>query len=137
MSLALRLMQAEDHAALMVLWQASNGVILRASDTPEAMAGFLAQNPDTSWVATKNDTIIGSIMAGQDGWRGYLYHVAVHPQWRRQGIGTQLVDKAVAALRSHGIPRIHCLVKQDNTEAQTFWQKRGFTRRDDVVDFAL
>jgi ribosomal protein S18 acetylase RimI-like enzyme len=121
----------------MGLWRASEGVILRQSDTPEAMTRFLARNPDTSWIALYGDVVVGSIMAGQDGWRGYLYHVAVHPDWRRRGVGTQLVEQAVAAIRSHGIPRIHCLVKHDNAEAQVFWLKRGFTRRDDVVDFAL
>ncbi|GBG13655.1 GCN5 family acetyltransferase [Novimethylophilus kurashikiensis] len=130
-------MQAEDHASLMELWRASEGVILRESDTPDAMARFLARNLDTSWVALHDNAMVGSIMAGQDGWRGYLYHVAVHPDWRRQGIGTQLVEKAVAAIQSRGIPRIHCLVKHDNADAQAFWLKHGFTRRDDVVDFAL
>lgn len=130
-------MQAEDHPKLMELWNAADGVILRNSDTPENLAHFLARNPDTSFVAMMDGMIVGSIMAGQDGWRGYLYHVAVHPEKRRQRLGARLVQEAVAALHGQGIPRIHCLVKHDNREAQAFWEAQGFGRRDDVLDYAL
>lgn len=126
-----------DHVALMALWTASEGVILRDSDTPEAMSRFLERNPETSLVAVADGKLVGSVMAGQDGWRGYLYHLAVLPEWRRQGIGAQLVEASVAAIRRYRVPKIHCLVKCDNMIAQQFWQARGFVRRDDVLDYAL
>ena len=130
-------MHEGDHPLLMSLWGASDGVILRESDTPEALRRFLQRNPETNLVATSEGALIGSIMAGQDGWRGYLYHVAVLPAWRRQGVGSQLVEAAIAAIRRHDIPKIHCLVKCDNLAAQHFWQAHGFVQRDDVLDYAL
>lgn len=134
---SLRLMRTDDHAALMTLWQEADGVLLRETDTPEAFARFLARNPDTSFVAVTDQMIAGSIMAGQDGWRGYLYHVAVRPEWRRRGVGTRLVDAAVMAVRRYSVPKIHCLVKRDNAAAQRFWHARGFVQRNDVLDYAL
>jgi len=133
----LRTMRPEDHSALMQLWLDADGVILRESDTPENLARFLSRNPDSSFVALSGDQMVGSIMAGQDGWRGYLYHVAVSPEFRRQGIGAHLVKTAVAVLQQQHIPKIHCLVKRENFDAQGFWEARGFVRRDDVMDYAL
>lgn len=133
----LRPMRTDDHAALMMLWEEADGVLLRETDTPEAFARFLARNPDTSFIAIAGLAVVGSIMAGHDGWRGYLYHVAVRHEWRRQGVGTQLVDAAVAAVRQHHVPKIHCLVKRDNIAAHRFWHARGFLQREDVLDYAL
>lgn len=69
-------------------------------------------------------------------WRGYLYHLAVKPDYRERCIGTKLVNAAVNAIKSEGIQKIHCLVKRDNLIAQQFWEACGVELREDVFDYS-
>lgn len=131
----LRPMRAGDFAQLMALWQAADGVQLRDSDTPQALARFLARNPGCSWVAEAGEDLVGAVMAGHDGWRGALYHLAVRKDFRGRGLGGTLVRMALEALRAEGVPKVHCLVKRDNAEVGTFWEGCGFALRDDVLLF--
>ena len=72
-------------------------------------------------------------MAGNDGRRGYIYHTAVHPKYRRQGIASQLVDAALQALKQCGIHKVALVVFDRNQGGNDFWEKRGFTVREDLV----
>ncbi len=135
-TLQLQPMQTDDHAALVELWGRAGWVCVRETDTPEALDLFLRRNPTSNFVVRDGGRIVGAVMAGHDGWRGYLYHMAVAPDYRGQGIGRRLVDAAVAALREEGMPKVHCLVMRENEAARHFWAACGFDARNELIDYS-
>jgi len=129
---ALRPFIIADYAQALALWQASDGMQLRDADSESAIARYLARNPGLSVVAERNGVVIGTLIAGHDGRRGYLQHLAVHPALRRLGIARALVEASLAALRHEGIGKVHILVLNDNHDAFAFWQRCDFARRNDI-----
>ena len=87
----------------------------------------------TCFVAEKEGVIVGALMAGHDGRRGSMHHLAVDAAHRNLGIGTALVDAAMAALEEEGIHKVNLVVFARNDLGNAFWEKRGFSRRDDIV----
>ncbi len=133
----LRPLAVSDHPALIKLWSTCAEIDIRPTDTPEALHRFLTRNAGCSFGACAGTRLIGAVLAGQDGWRGYLYHMAVKPDFRERGTGAELVKAAVTALRETGAPKVHCLVKRDNLIAQQFWEACGFSLRDELYDYTL
>ena len=127
----------EDYPKLIKLWEASGNIDVRQTDTPDVLGRFLRRNPICSYGAYAGSRLVGAILAGHDGWRGYLYHMAVKPDYREKGIGTRLVSAAVSAIQLDDIQKIHCLVKSDNLIAQQFWEACGFELRDELFDYSL
>ena len=72
-------------------------------------------------------------MAGNDGRRGYIYHTAVHPDYRKRGVGSRLVGAALNVLKKLGIHKVALVVFEKNKDGNAFWEKQGFTMRDDLV----
>ncbi len=91
------------------------------------------RNPDTCLVAEKDSAIIGVIMVGNDGRRGYIYHIAVHPDYRKQGIAKRLVDDAMNELLELGINKVALVVFDRNKTGNAFWESQGFVVRNDLV----
>ncbi|MCC8196635.1 MAG: GNAT family N-acetyltransferase [Ruminococcus sp.] len=130
----IRLMNIKDYSAVYRLWMSCAGMGLNTiDDTEEGINRFLERNPDTCFVAEDKNGIIGAILVGNDGRRGYIYHTAVLPGYRRQGIATQLVDTAMEALHKIGIIKVALVVFNRNETGNTFWESMGFTERDDLV----
>ena len=94
---------------------------------------FLKRNPSTCFVAEHENKLIGAIMVGSDGRRGYIYHTALCAQYRRQGIASQLVDTALQALKQCGINKVALVVFDRNKDGNKFWENRGFTVREDLI----
>ena len=115
------------------LWSACDGIALSEADAPAAIAAFLERNPGLSLVALENDQVIGTILCGQDGRRGYIHHLAVAPEKRRLGIGSQLVQQALERLRGIGIAKCHLFVFESNGAGKAFWTARGFAERGDIA----
>jgi putative acetyltransferase len=114
------------------LWQATPGVGLSSADEPEAIRFYLARNAGMSFVALVGGELAGTILCGHDGRRGYIHHVAVHPDHRRQGIATQLVDRSLAALGAMGINKCHLFIFGENETGIAFWQNGGWQLRQDI-----
>ncbi len=132
--MTIRLMQNADYDAVYTLWMSCAGMGLNTlDDSPEGIARFLARNPETCVVAEQDGAIVGVILAGNDGRRGYIYHTAVHPDCRHQGIATALVDRCLAALKDIGIAKVALVVFARNETGNAFWERQGFTRRDDLA----
>ncbi len=118
------------------LWQRTPGMGLSAADEGPAITSFLDRNPGLSFLAQADGLLVGTILCGTDGRRGFLYHLAVAPKWRRHGLGKDLTLRSLAALRERGIDKCHLFVISDNELGQNFWTATGWTKRDDLVIFS-
>lgn len=131
----IRKMIIDDYDDVYRLWTSSKGMGLNnLDDSKEGIAKFLERNPDTCFVATEDaGRVIGVILVGNDGRRGYIYHTAVSEKYRRQGIAKKLVSQALDALDSCGIHKAALVVFDRNENGNLFWEKMGFTVRGDLV----
>ena len=130
--IALLPMATDDLAEVLELWRQTAGVGLNESDSPEALVHFLARNSALSRVAREGETVVAAVLCGHDGRRGFLYHLAVLPEFRRQGLGGELVEQCLAGLAAAGIQKCNALVYNDNAAAQGFWRQLGFNQREDL-----
>lgn len=140
MNAEIRTMRPEDYDKVFRLWMSCPGLALNTlDDSREGIARFLRRNPDTCFVAPEGDAIIGVILTGYDGRRGYIYHTAVRPDRQGQGIGAALVRASMEALRAMGVTKAALIAFADNENGNAFWKKQGFQRRTDIVyrDFLL
>ena len=129
-----RTMDISDYEQVYELWLSCAGMGLNnLDDSKEGIKRFLDRNPQTCFVALEDQTVAGVIIAGHDGRRGYIYHTAVDPECRHQGIATRLVNEAMAALKKLGINKTALVVFSKNESGNAFWEKSGFTSRDDLV----
>lgn len=129
-----RVMTAEDYSGVYELWIHTPGMGLNSTDdSEEGIAKYLKRNPTTSFVAEEEGQIIGVIMAGHDGRRGYIHHTAVLPTYRDQGVGKQLVHNAMNALEHEGINKVALVAFEKNEIGNAFWERIGFSKRDDLV----
>ena len=127
-------MKIEDYEAVYQLWLSCKGMGLNTvDDSRDGIEKFLQRNPDTCFVAEKDGKIVGVIMAGNDGRRGYIYHTAVSPDQRRRGIASKLVDAVMTALENIGITKVNLVVFERNADGNAFWEKSGFSVREDLV----
>ena len=85
-----------------------------------------------SFVAIADRNVIGAVLAGHDGRRGYIHHLAVHPAHRQQGLGRRLVDRCLDALRDAGIQKCHIFIFTENSGGIDFWESVGWMRRADI-----
>ena len=130
----IRIMTISDYENVYFLWLSCKGMGLNnLDDSRNGIEKFLKRNPETCFVAETDNKITGVIIAGNDGRRGYIYHTAVHPDYRHNGIATMLVSKATEALKSIGINKAALVVFDRNTVGNAFWEKVGFTVRDDLI----
>jgi ribosomal protein S18 acetylase RimI-like enzyme len=118
----MRTMLEADLAAAIELWSTSDGVELAEGDHPAELQRYLRRNPHTSFVACEGNVLVGAILGGHDGRRGFLYHLAVSPASRGHGLGRVLVEQSLASLRAEGIPRVLILVARDNQQGAAFWR---------------
>ena len=120
-----------DYESAMRLWNASPGV--NANETAEEFARILARNPGMSFCVRSGGQLIGAVFCGHDGHRGFLYHLAVEPAYRQQGIARRLVDRCLARLGEEGIRRVSIHLFADNDDGAAFWRQTGWRERPNVL----
>jgi len=126
-------MAIADYDAVLALWRRSEGVGLGGSDTRLRIAAYLGRNPGLSYVArSRAGRIVGAVLCGHDGRRGYLNHLAVDRRYRRRGIGRQLVAACLAGLQAAGIRKCNLVLFRTNTAGRAFWERGGWIQRTDL-----
>lgn len=127
----IRVMSTDDYSCLFSLWKNTPNMGLRSlDDSQEGISLFLKRNPNTSFVAYEDNRLVGAVLCGQDGRRGYIYHTVVLPEYRERGIASALVEAAVNALREEGITRVCLNVMETNEQGKAFWTNRGWEKKD-------
>jgi len=127
-------MEKGDLAEMIQFWQGMEGIGLSESDSYSALSFYMQRNPGLSWVARNRDReLIGGVLCGHDGRRGYLHHLAVAPDYRRKGIGRALVERCLSSLRELKILKCNVFLFNQNPEGQGFWKAMGWKGREDLV----
>ena len=130
----IRKMILTDYDAVFGLWMRCPEMELNdVDDSREGVARFLTRNPDTCFVAEEGDAIVGALLAGCDGRRGYIYHAAVAPECRGRGVGSIMIETALGALEAMGISKVGLLTFCDNENGNRFWKAHGFDARTDLL----
>lgn len=133
MNMQMRYMAESDYDQVIALWTACPEVELNsADDSREGIARFLRRNPDTCFVAEEEGQLVGVILSGSDGRRGYIYHAAVPPAMRGRGVGSMLVRAVLEKMHEAGVGKVGLLTFRDNEAGHRFWAKFGFVVRDDL-----
>ena len=134
MAIVIRILTQDDYNDALNLWENCEGMGLNdVDDSPQGFARFLQRNPDSCFAAVEDGMLVGVILAGHDGRRGHIYHAAVRGDCRRRGVGTLLVNAAMDALRGLGIRKVALVAFKHNDAGNLFWEKVGFSRRNDLV----
>ena len=132
--LNIRIMELEDYEDVYSLWLNTPNMGMNSlDDSKSGIAKYLLRNPNTCFVAERDGSIVGVVLSGHDGRRGYIYHAAVATTEQQQGIGTTLVGTAIAALEREGIHKVALLALRKNDAGNAYWEKQGFTTRDDLI----
>ncbi len=129
----IRSMEITDYEAVFALWESIRGLGIRSiDDSKEGVRAFLKRNPKTSVVAQLGDEIVGNILCGFDGRRACLYHVCVSLNYRKQGIAQEMLVHVLESLKEEGINKACLVAFRENELGNDFWQKAGWTLRDDL-----
>jgi ribosomal protein S18 acetylase RimI-like enzyme len=117
-----------DYDQVVALWRGCEGVEVAEGDDRESFTRFLERNPGLSHGAIHAGAIVGATLCGHDGRRGLVYHLAVAPEYRGQGVAKTILEMGVSGLRVDGIQRVIILVEEDNSLGMGFWKSQGFER---------
>ena len=129
---ALRAATEHDINAVLAFWAAATAEP-SSTDDAEGIAALLAHSPGALILAVDGEEVVGSVIAGWDGWRGTVYRLAVAPARRRQGIATELVDEAERYLRARGVRRMHLIVSRaGGATAEDFWASARYEPTDQL-----
>jgi len=131
-NITLREMQISDYDEVIQLLENIEGIVIREVDSYYATKAYLERNPQLSFVACSDGNIVGCIMTGHDGRRGYLQHLAINPDYRRKGIARKLVNRIISELELISINKSHIFILKENANAKVFWEKLGWKKREDI-----
>jgi ribosomal protein S18 acetylase RimI-like enzyme len=130
----LRSAAADDIAGVLAFWETAAEPT--STDSADALAGLLRRDPGALIVAEAEGRIVGSVIAGWDGWRGSVYRLAVAPEHRHLGLGQSLLRAAEDRLSGLGARRAHAIVVGSNVTAVAFWQATDWEHQDGQLRFA-
>ncbi len=136
MAIVIRDMVIGDYQEVYSLWLHLEGISLSSADSKEKIREFLERNPSLSLVAEEEGEIIGTVLSGHDGRRGYIHHLAVREDYQELGLGQRLVDMVLWRLKKRGIQKCHLFVISQNLKGREFWDHIGWERREDIQVFS-
>jgi len=126
MEIQTREFRLEDYEAALELWNRAEGLDVAEGDDRETIRRFLKRNPGLSRIANDGPKIVGAVLCGHDGRRGYVYHLAVDPKYHGRGLGGRLIDECLSGLKQAGLERANILVAKDNPSGLEFWRRSGW-----------
>jgi len=127
-------MTINDYDKVYKLWTNTVGMGMRSlDDSFEGIERLLKRNPTTNYIAQVGNKIIGVILCGHDGRKGYIYHTAVMTDYRDKGVGKTLVEATLEALKKEKINKVALVAFDSNELGNKFWQSLGFDKRDDLI----
>jgi ribosomal protein S18 acetylase RimI-like enzyme len=121
----IRIFEPRDERQVVELWRACN-LTIPANDPHKDIALKLAWQPNLFFVAAIDAKVIGTVMVGYDGHRGWINYLAVAPEHRRHGVGKALMDRAEMEMKRIGCPKINLQVRTTNTQVIEFYKAIGF-----------
>jgi ribosomal protein S18 acetylase RimI-like enzyme len=133
----IRHMTIDDYDLVIDLMKQTPGITFRDADSRENTARYLDRNPNLSFVAHVERRIVGCIMSGHDGRRGYLQHLLVHPDHRGKSVANALVENCLASLEKIGIYKSHIDVLKSNEIGSSYWERRGWKLRTDINRYSF
>jgi ribosomal protein S18 acetylase RimI-like enzyme len=133
----IRAFAPDDVLAVRALWAKCEGLGDGPGDTPDALTRFLARNPGLSQVAESEGAIVGAVLCGHDGRRGFIYRLGVAPAVRRHGLARALVEQCIAGLESAGVDRAMLFVLAENAGARAFWENVGGSWREKLLLYSI
>ncbi|MEE1056241.1 MAG: GNAT family N-acetyltransferase [Acutalibacteraceae bacterium] len=136
MSVQIKDMTIECYDEIFAMWQITSKRALSKADEREEIARYLKRNSGLSQIAVVDGKIVGTVLAGHDGRRGFIHHMAVMPEYRRKGIAKAMAEKAIEKLEREGIVKTHIFTYCDNSAGQSFWGSMGFKKRDDIFVYS-
>jgi ribosomal protein S18 acetylase RimI-like enzyme len=129
-------MQIGDYDVIYELWRHTSGMGLSNADSKDSIERFFNRNQGLSYVCRDKDKIVGTILCGHDGRRGYIYHVTVANEYRGRGLGRRLVEASLNRLKAEGIDKCHLFVFADNELGNAFWTSAGWEKREDIFAYS-
>lgn len=114
------------------LWENTSGLGIGSGDDEDSLKTFLKRNPTTCLVLKKDDKLVGTVLGGFDGRRGYIYHLAVHSDYQRKGYGKLLLNSVILELKALGAKKIHLFVYRSNEKAINFYLHNRWKLRSDI-----
>jgi ribosomal protein S18 acetylase RimI-like enzyme len=133
MKYRIRKMSARDCDAVISLWRSTPGIGLDEDcDSRHGIARYLDRNPGLSFVACEGTEVVGAVLSGNDGRRGYLHHLAVAKSHRRRGIGKELVASCLRSLARRRIAKCNIFLFKTNAAGKSFWERNDWRLREDL-----
>ncbi len=129
--ITIRCWQRQDLEVLLKFWAEAGENHGRPADSAGLVEALLSRDPDSLIVAESDGSIVGTVIAGWDGWRAHLYRLAVAPSHRGRGIARLLVERAEARLRALGAIRFDAMVLTSNVNGAAAWEAMGYQAQDD------
>lgn len=134
----IRLFHITDYDEVYQLWKKTPGVGLRSvDDSREGIEQLLRRNPETSFVAEEDGHIVGVILSGHDGRRGYIYHACVEEAYRRRGIAEQLLEQITNAMKKENITKLGLICLKNNEIGNGFWKAISWEHREDLNYYTI
>ena len=135
-SCVVELANAADIKPMLYFWRSIPGLGVGLGDTESSLKAFLVRNPTTCLLLRVNGCLMGTVLGGFDGRRGYIYHLAVHPDYQGRGYGKMLLSRVSGQLKDLGAPKIHLFAFGDNHTAEDFYLSQGWEKRRDIQVFS-
>ncbi|MFX0003210.1 MAG: GNAT family N-acetyltransferase [Candidatus Hodarchaeota archaeon] len=122
----------ESYDDVIIIWRKS-GISVGSTDTKEEIKNILDRNPQLFLIGKVDQKIIGVVMGGFDGRRGYVHHLAVDPDYQKKGYGKMMMDELIARFRKMSVHKIHLFIEKYNKEVVEFYRNLGWEIRDDLI----
>ena len=114
------------------LWR-KTGISVGSTDTKEELKRMIEHNPDLFLIGKIEEKVIGVVMGGFDGRRGYVHHLAVDQKYQKKGYGKIIMDELMVRFRKMRVHKVHLFIEKYNKEVVKFYQNLGWEIRDDLI----